>query len=150
MTTTYSVDAVVPHAASMSLLDEITGFGEEWLSAGVNISAASTFADEQGVPAWIGIEYMAQCIAAFSGVQERTEGGEPKLGFLLGTRRYESPIEYFPLGSRVDLKVVREMQADNGLSAFRCTLRMENVEISSVINVFQPEDADQFLWETTQ
>ena len=75
LTSTYSVDALVPHAGSMSLLDEITGFGEEWLSAAVNITATSTFADEQGVPAWIGIEYMAQCIAAFSGVQERTEGG---------------------------------------------------------------------------
>lgn len=143
----FSVAELVPHSGKMSLLSAITGYGEDWLEAEVQVSADSMFVDAQGVPAWLGMEYLAQAIAAFAGLQERLQGGPPKLGFLLGSRKYLCSSDYFALGQVLSLKVQRDMQADNGLSVFQCQLRgdKQGVEASATLNVFQPDDADKFL-----
>lgn len=146
----FTVDELVPHSGRMSLLSEITGFGEEWLSAAVDITPASMFADEKGVPAWVGLEYMAQAIGAYAGLQERKQGRDPKLGFLLGTRKYSIAVDYFPPGQRVELKVTKNMEAENGLCAFDCELRGEGFEAVASLNIFQPDDADRFLRDAQQ
>ncbi|MEH6579265.1 MAG: hotdog family protein [Amphritea sp.] len=145
MKSEFSVAELVPHSGKMSLLDAIVGYGEDWLEAEVHISSDSMFADTQGVPAWVGLEYLAQTIGAFAGLQERLNGGKPKLGFLLGSRKYQCSTDYFPLGHVLSLRVQREMQAENGLSVFQCELQGDGLDASARLNVFQPEDADKFL-----
>ena len=129
----------------MSLLDNIIEYRDGWLRAEVCITVDSTFADEQGVPAWIGLEYMAQAVGAYSGWQERLKGGPPKLGFLLGTRKYLCSADYFAIGTTLTLTVQLEIEAANGLSVFKCDLEGEGVEASANLNVFQPDDPDKFL-----
>lgn len=150
MTFEYTVAELVPHSGKMSLLSEITGYGEDWLSARVDISQDSMFADSRGVPAWVGLEYLAQAIGAYAGLQERLKGETPKLGFLLGSRKYSCSRDYFALGDSLELKVIRNMQAENGLSAFDCHLSGGDYEASASLNVFQPEDADKFLQEVSE
>jgi len=145
MKSEYSVEALVPHSGKMSLLSRIVAYGDDWLHAELDVTTESMFADPQGVPAWIGMEYMAQAVGAFAGLQERLEGGAPKLGFLLGSRKYVCSTDYFAIGQTLSLRVTREIQAENGLSVFQCVLQGEEVEASASLNVFQPEDADQFL-----
>ncbi|WP_315982756.1 hypothetical protein [Aliamphritea spongicola] len=67
----YSVSQLVPHSGKMSLLDEIIDYGDEWLEASVRIHAGAMFADDKGVPAWVGLEYLAQAVGAYAGLQER-------------------------------------------------------------------------------
>ena len=143
----YTVDELVPHSGKMSLLDKIVDYGEDWLEAEVHITRQSMFADDDGVPAWVGLEYMAQCIAAFAGLQERLDEKPPKLGFLLGTRKYDCAIPSFAQGSTVRVRAEREMAADNGLNVFNCTLVCGGTEVCAALNVFQPEDVDKFLKE---
>ncbi|MCW8195249.1 hypothetical protein F6455_10665 [Proteobacteria bacterium 005FR1] len=158
MTFEFAVDQVVPHAGVMSLLDRILDCGEDWLEAEIVIDRGSLFAEEragsksseQGVPAWAGIEYMAQAIAAFAGVQRRRQGLEAAVGFLVGTRRYDSSCSYFPFGSRLRIRVEREFQADNGLGVFACEIHGETAEggdftASAALNVFQPDNVEEFL-----
>lgn len=145
MNSGYTVAELVPHAGKMSLLGDITDYGGGWLGAQVHINADSMFATDKGVPAWVGLEYMAQAIAAYAGLQERRNGGEPKIGFLLGTRKYMSNIDYFGIGLTLLIKVHLEMKADNGLEVFNCELHGQGVVASATINVFQPEDAEKFL-----
>lgn len=146
----FSVDELVPHSGQMSLLSDITGYGEDWLSAVVDISSSSMFADDKGVPAWVGLEYMAQAIGAFAGLQERQKGEEPKVGFLLGTRKFSIDVAYFSLGSRIQVKVTKNMQAENGLCAFDCELSGEGFTSEASLNIFQPDDANQFLRDAKQ
>jgi len=160
MTSEYSVAELVPHSGKMSLLSEITGYGEDWLEAEVHITADSMFADlstdKKGVPSWVGMEYLAQAIGAYAGLQERLQGCEPKLGFLVGSRKYTCSTDYFALGQVLKIKVQRELQADNGLSVFDCQLQAaaqiegqgEAVEASANLNVFQPDDAEQFIQDS--
>lgn len=145
MISEYRVADLVPHSGRMSLLTSITGHGEDRLTAQVVITKDSMFADSTGVPSWVGLEYLAQAIGAFAGLQERLNGGAPKLGFLLGTRKYLCSTDYFLPGDRLELTVIRNMQAENGLSAFECTLQGNGYTASASLNVFQPEDAEQFL-----
>ncbi len=143
----YSVAELVPHSGKMSLLSNILDYGDDWLQAEVVISRDSMFAYALGVPAWIGLEYMAQTIAAYSGLVERLQGGKPKIGFLLGTRKYECTAERFAIGQKLRVRVQPEMLGANGLSVFNCELEGDGVSAQAVIKVFQPDDADPFLQE---
>jgi predicted hotdog family 3-hydroxylacyl-ACP dehydratase len=143
----YSVADLVPHSGRMSLLSRILGYGDDWLRAEVVITAESMFADAQGVPAWIGLEYMAQTIAAYSGLKERLQGGRPKIGFLLGSRKYLCNAERFAIGQRLVVTASPELQGSNGLNVFNAELHGDGISASAVVNVFQPDDADRFFQE---
>lgn len=153
MKSEFSVAELVPHSGKMSLLDTIVDYGDDWLQAEVCITRDSMFADlssdKKGVPGWVGLEYLAQTVGAYAGLQERLAGGEPKLGFLVGSRKYLCSADYFLIGQTLSIKVHREMQVDNGLSVFQCDLQGDGVEASASLNVFQPDDAPQFLKEAT-
>jgi len=103
------------------------------------------FADADGIPAWIGLEYMAQAISAHAGMLEHLNGGKPKIGFLLGSRKYLCNTDYFAFGQTLLVKVYLEMMAANGLNVFNCELQGRGVEASAIVNVFQPDDAEKFL-----
>lgn len=147
MKTAYQVTDLVPHSGTMSLLSRIVDHGDGWLRAEVEISPDSMFAEESGVPAWIGLEFMAQTIAAYAGLQERLVGKAPKIGFLLGTRNYSSSADCFATGETLTVRAEIEMVAENGLNVFNCEIRGKNVQAQAVVNVFQPDDADKFLAE---
>lgn len=145
----YRVAQLVPHAGRMSLLSRVVAYDEGWLLAEVDIDNDSMFANDRGVPAWVGLEYMAQAIAAYAGLQERIQGGLPKIGFLLGSRNYSASTDHFARGQTFQVRVELEMVADNGLNVFNCVLEGNNTRASAVVNVFQPDDAEKFLEETT-
>ena len=84
------IRSLVPHAGSMVLLDRVISVEENSLCAEVGIRSDSLFCNADGVGAWVGIEYMAQAIGAYAGYRARLRGEPVKIGFLLGTRRYES------------------------------------------------------------
>jgi len=146
----YQIEELVPHSGTMSLLTRVVSHGEDWLAVEVDIHKDTVFAEEQGVPSWVGLEYMAQAIAAYAGLEQRVIGGEPKLGFLLGTRRYNVDKEWFPLGETLSIKVTCEMVAENGLHVFDAVLASSQVQASASLNVFQPEDAQAFLKESKE
>jgi predicted hotdog family 3-hydroxylacyl-ACP dehydratase len=56
----YSFASVVPHTGAMVLLDHVDYWNEHELQASVTVRADAPFADAQGIPAWVGIELMAQ------------------------------------------------------------------------------------------
>ncbi|MEX1032919.1 MAG: hypothetical protein WDZ30_06130 [Cellvibrionaceae bacterium] len=146
----FHIDEVVPHAGIMSLLDRVADYGTDWLVAEVAIGPHTLFMEEGGVPAWVGIEYMAQAVAAFAGVQRQQQGLDAAVGFLVGTRKYSSSHSFFLEGVTLRIKVEREFQADNGLGVFDCSIRgatekSEEIAADAALNVFQPEDVQEFL-----
>ncbi len=146
MSIVFAVNDVVPHKKTMSLLDEVVEYDDETLTAKVVIRENTLFLENGKVPAYLGIEYMAQSIAAFAGVQECVKGGEAKIGFLVGTRKYSSEVSSFPLNAVLMIHIEREFQADNGLGVFNCSISSESKKLAScVLNVFQPDDAEEFL-----
>jgi len=145
MTQEYQLHELVPHSGTMSLLTRVTAHGEAWLEAEVDIHAASVFVEDAGVPAWVGIEYLAQAIAAYAGLQQRKQNKAPKLGFLLGTRRYDVNTAWFATGQTLLIRVEQEMVADNGLHVFKGKLTANQIEATANLNVYQPDDGVQFI-----
>lgn len=143
--TNYPIDELVPHSGTMSLLDKVVEYGEDWLTAEVTISPETLFLTNDAVPAWVGVEYMAQTIAAFAGILAKTHQQDVKLGFLLGTRKYISSVSSFPIGTRLLIRVEKELQSDDGLGVFNCSIDADNISVTARLNVFQPKDAEQFF-----
>lgn len=146
----WTVDELVPHRGDISLLDRIMGHGDPWLEARAVITRNNLFLEHGEVPAWAGVEYMAQAVAAWAGTQARVEGRPVKVGFLLGSRRYESSVAGFPEGSTLRIRVEQEMIGDNGLGVFNCRIngrdpRGKAFEATARLNVYQPDELDDLL-----
>jgi predicted hotdog family 3-hydroxylacyl-ACP dehydratase len=89
---------------------------------------------------------MAQAIGAWAGYTGQLRGEPVKLGFLLGTRRYECSRPAFALGSVLEVRIQRVFQNENGLGSFECYIDDEEGRIASAsVTVFQPFDVDDFL-----
>ena len=148
--THYSIEAVLPHADPMILLTRLVSYDQDSAVCEVDISAQSAFFNEQtqSVASYIGTEYMAQTIAAYAGAKAKTkdENESIKVGFLLGSRKYEPTVSLFPNGSELIIHVEEIAAEESGLSVFDCTITIEdNVVVRANINVFQPEDPATFL-----
>lgn len=144
----YSVSELVPHSGKMLLIDKVLDFGEEWLIAQIIIKKDSMFCENGSVPALVGIEYMAQSIAAFAGKNDKLEEKNPTIGLLLGSRKYVSNVEEFPIGITLIIHVEQIYFENGGLGVFKCKIESEQHEevlIEANINVFHPEDISTLI-----
>jgi len=136
-----AMDEWVPHRGAMSLLDRVERVDEHGVVAWVTVPADGLFTTDGGVPAWVGIEYMAQAVAAWSGARARTGGGSPRIGFLLGSRRYVAHEPLFPTGAELRVSAVCELVGDNGLGMFDCRIEHAGRELAAArLSVFEPPE----------
>ena len=136
------IRSLVPHSGAMSLLGRVLAADAETLGAEVAIEAGSMFCADGAVGAWVGIEYMAQAIAAHAGYTAILRGEPVKIGYLLGTRRYHASVPLFAIGSVLQVHVQRAVQGENGLSAFDCRIvdsASGAAQATGTITVFQPD-----------
>ena len=137
----HAMDAWVPHRGAMNLLDTVERFDDLAIEALVRVPSQGLFNTADGVPAWVGIEYMAQAVAAWSGARARAGGGSPKIGYLLGSRRYEAAVPVFEVGAELRVLGLCELTAENGLGMFDCRIEHAGrVVASGRLSVFQPPD----------
>lgn len=131
----------VPHRGTMLLLDRLVDCDELHGTAEVAISRRSSFySPGQGVPAYVGVEYMAQAVAAFDGAQRRTAGAGPTIGFLLGTRQFQSTRSYFRDGERLTVRV-KMIYRDGPMGSFDCTIEVGGETCcTATLNVYRPEE----------
>lgn len=146
MDVSYDIERVLPHRGAMRLVDRLLAWDEESVAVGLRVPLEGPFCHPQGVPAWVGVEYMAQAIAAWAGCRARRGGGEPSIGFLLGTRRYESAVDWFPPDALLRVEARRELLGENGLGMFSCRiLRDGDILATANVSVFEPPDAMAYL-----
>jgi predicted hotdog family 3-hydroxylacyl-ACP dehydratase len=147
------IRTLVPHSGAMSLLDTLLDVDAETLTAQVRIGSDSMFCDGREVGAWVGVEYMAQAVAAHAGHAARQRGEPVRVGFLLGTRRYACSVPAFAVGSILNIYVQRALQGDNGLGAFDCRIidGKGGAELATAtITVFQPPNVEEFLQRSSE
>lgn len=139
------VAKLLPHEAPMVLLDRVLGFDGSSLVAEIRIRRDSMFCTDVGVPGWIGIEYMAQAVAAHAGMEAWQRGKAPVIGYLLGTRAYRSEVDTFRIGARLMVHV-EVLFVEHSLGAFACRIETDRTIASATINVYQPsEDQSEFV-----
>ena len=142
-----AIEILVPHAGNMVLVSQLLSASDDEAKALVKVKNDGLFSgDQRKVPAWIGIEYMAQTIAAWAGYQAHQNNEPVKLGFLLGTRRYTSNVANFTVGDELTVSIKEIFQGDNGLAAFDCIITdSANVDtlLEASLNVFQSDELSQ-------
>ncbi len=112
----------MPHREPMLLLDTLVDIGVDFAVCEWRASNSAFLDPKDGVPAYTGIETMAQCIAVHAGARARIQGLEPPLGLLLGTRRFESSIGYFEPGRQYLARCDALFRDAQGMSSFACKL----------------------------
>lgn len=144
----YSAEQVLPHRAPMLLADAVS-YGADFGQISLTAREDSLFCEgARGVPAWVGIEYMAQAMGVFSGVERRQQGVAPKIGLLIGTRRYDSDVSYFALGTHLTT-TARLTFYEGEMFVFQCEISDgTRVLARGDIKAYRPDDVKAFLSQT--
>ena len=147
----YDIESIIKHRKPMRLIDELIAFDDKSASVLVHITEQSEFyrAQHGGVPSYIGIEYMAQCIAAKAGANDLRDGNEVSLGVLLGTRKYQPVVSEFTLGQTLKVSVIEATEGQAELSVFSCHIvditKPTIVLAEAKINVFRPNNSEAYF-----
>jgi predicted hotdog family 3-hydroxylacyl-ACP dehydratase len=141
------IEEILPHRGTMLLLDAVSACADATLTAHATVRADAWYADADGaMPAWIGIELMAQAIAAHVGLLAMRAGGRARPGVLLGSRSYTALAPAFEPGARLRVEVQEVLRSDAGHGAYECTIDHDGTRVAeAVIKVFQPTDFQAFI-----
>lgn len=138
MTDLPHVGELVPHAGPMLLLDRVLEAGEGYLVSQVVVREDGLFDEDGRVAAFLGLEYMAQTVSAFSGWQARLRGDRVKVGYLLGTRRFTTNVGEFACGDVLRVTARKVVQDSVGMAAFDCTVEGDAAMQSATLSVYEP------------
>ena len=139
-----TIAELLPHQAPMLLLDRLLDYQGMRVRCETRVGARhSLLLDEQGnLPAWVGLELMAQTIAAWAGMRGRERGEPVRIGMLLGSRQYQSQLASFAAG---DLLVIEAhcLLEDGGMASFECRiLRGDEPCAEARLSTYLPGDTE--------
>jgi len=143
----WTLAELLPHAGNMILLDELVACNDESVQARVSVKPG-LLSDENGdLPAFVGLELMAQAVAAWAGVRAKRAGVPVELGFLIGTRKYTCNVPVFPNGSELQIHGRCSLEDASGLGVFECSLTGADIHAEARLNVFRPPQVAEYLYE---
>jgi len=125
---------LIPHTGKMLLLDRIIDYDiEHSIRAEYNITENCIFYDhvQDGVPSWVGFEFIAQAIAALTGIRKRARGEKPKIGFILSIPLVRMEIPFFKNGSLVEVRA-KENDCTDMISTYEGEAFLENKKVMEV------------------
>lgn len=117
----------VLHREPMLLLDRLVDAGDDYAFCDWQVcDKVSFFVPGFGVPAYVGVEHMAQCVAVYAGARARVHGLAPPLGFLLGTRHYKANFQYFEAGVTYRTSCVELIRDEQGMGSYDCEILLDD------------------------
>lgn len=144
----WPIEKLVPHARPMLLLDRVAEITDTWIECEVTLTPTSEFCVDGRVGAWVGLEYMAQTVAALAGAQGLDTGHNIRVGLLLGTRSFTAAVPYFEVGVTLRVRATEVVFDPQGLSVVDCALRdaATGRELAQAgLTVYQVDDLYAYL-----
>lgn len=136
----------IPQQGAMRLIDRVLQVDGDRAVAEVDVPFDGLFVRDGQVPAWIGMEYMAQTVAAWAGARAQDRGHAPRPGLLLGTRRFEVHCDGFASGAVLRVEALCELMGSNGLGQFDCRITQDGRELAAArIAVLDPPEGTSLL-----
>jgi predicted hotdog family 3-hydroxylacyl-ACP dehydratase len=141
------IEDLVPHRGIMLWLEGVSAGDENAIEAHATVPAAAWYLDARGaMPAWIGIELMAQAVAAHVGLRGWLAGTPPKPGVLLGSRVYRASASSVPAGTRLQVTARSSYRDESGFGAYDCAIRSgAGTFAEATLKVYEPADFQAFL-----
>jgi predicted hotdog family 3-hydroxylacyl-ACP dehydratase len=138
----------LPHEAPMVMLDQVHLVSVDHVICSVQVDASgllAPFLDADGqLPAWFGLEIMAQTVGVSGGWQALTANAgqqSPGMGMLLGSQAYHCDVAAFASGSCLFCEA-RLAQRSGALSSYECTLKVNDQVLAQArVNTWQATDA---------
>lgn len=141
------IEQLVPHKPPMILIDRMIEATDTACTCEVTITPQTLFIEPAGVPAFVGLEYMAQAVAAYAGYKVYLAGQSIGHGFLLGTPQFKTDCQFFHCGQTLQIRVTH-VWGDHELMQFQCTIYdaltgalLQQAELT----VFTPQDVASYL-----
>jgi predicted hotdog family 3-hydroxylacyl-ACP dehydratase len=140
-----AIETVLPHVGPAVLLSRVIAHeGDRTVCIAAPERARLYRGDDGEIPSWVGIEIMAQCVAARGGLKSLANGEPPRLGFLLGSRRLELPAATLPCDRELEVHA-EHLWGDQRMVAFSCSIRDArdgDVLVAAKINAYVPDDEE--------
>lgn len=134
----YAINDLLHHRAPMILIDCIDAYDSETVLSSVEIKSDTPFLADNVVPSYVSVEFMAQSVAAFSGIKAKNSGGSPKIGYLASARKVDLNVPYFSIGDKLEI-AVRMIWNEPPMAVFDCRIERDKAVIASArLNVYQP------------
>ena len=133
---------LLPQRPPMLLLDAIDDYGEDWLHARINIHAGSFFFDPpNGVPGYVGLEYMAQAALAHGGIEIAQRSERPQIALLIGCREYVCSRAHFAAGVALIVEAQLILRDAADFTAYDCRIHCEGELLArSILKAVRPKD----------
>lgn len=140
-------EKLIAHRGKMRFIDRVLDATDKGLCAESIVDSEHIFFDPvfNGLPAWVGVELMAQAVAAWVGLEDLNNHREITLGFLLGSRDFVAEQAFFPAGKlQIDVRVI--LAADNTM-VFSGEITNQSGEqlARGDITCYRPEDLSAYL-----
>jgi predicted hotdog family 3-hydroxylacyl-ACP dehydratase len=141
------IEQLVPHKPPMILIDRMIEATDMASTCEVTITPQTLFIESAGVPAFVGLEYMAQAVAAYGGYKAYLAGEPIGPGFLLSTPQLKTYCQFFHCGQTLQIQVTH-IWGNHELMQFQCTIHdtlTGNLLQQAELTVFKPQELSAYL-----
>lgn len=142
------IQDVIPHRPPMRLIDSLHSQAAMQVTTTAGVNEQSLFYDAavNGVPAWVGLEYMAQTAAVWIGLRDHQQGRTPEPAFLVSARQYQAHEPVFPLGSHFYIEVTVKLM-DANIVSFVGKIYDDSGKnwADALFTAFRPDDVQAYL-----
>jgi predicted hotdog family 3-hydroxylacyl-ACP dehydratase len=131
----------------MLLLEQVREFSATHVEVSATVPQHHPLVDQaRGMPAWVGVELMAQAVSVFSALELRACGLAPRVGLLLGARSFEARVPYFAVGALLNVRATLALRAEAGLGVFDCTIESQGALLACAqVKGYMPDDITEVL-----
>jgi predicted hotdog family 3-hydroxylacyl-ACP dehydratase len=140
------ITELVLQRGDMLLIDGVISCDSERVEVQAQLAPDHPLVEPQGIPCWVGVELMAQTVGAFSGLESLARGEPPRIGLLLGTRRYVAYVPHFPPGTALTVVAKLAWRDEEGVGVFDCSIAQGGQRLADAqLKGLAPMDLTPFL-----
>lgn len=142
------IQRYIPHRPPMRLIDGLHSHTDMQVVTTAHITEKSGFFDRDAgrVPAWVGLEYMAQTAAVWIGLRDEAAGREPEPAFLVSSRQYQAHEPGFGADTRLYIQVDVKL-LDTNIVSFTGKIYDDSGKVwaDALFTAFRPDDVQAYL-----
>jgi predicted hotdog family 3-hydroxylacyl-ACP dehydratase len=140
------IENYIPQRGPARMIDRLVEVDSEHAVVEADVPFHGRMVRGGHMPAWVGIELMAQAIAVWAGDRSRRAGRPVRVGYLLGSRRYQAFCDGFAAGSTLRVHADCDFVAESGVGIFSCRIEHASQLLAQAqVSVFEPADTDLVL-----